>query len=356
MSDAALQACLIGAGSFGAHALEALARSELVRLVGVSDRDRRLAEAASGNVCGAYDDHRRALVETAPQAVFLAVPPAPAAELARLAAQRGIHVWRQVPLARNLPEAVELCRRMDRADRQFVVGTERRYRHSYRHARTLRERLGRIYMVRGHYEFNQGPDLAWRGDKDAGGGALIELGYHMLDLIIWLMGMPGSILAVTGTGQRAAGEADLPVYDSDDSAVIVMRYPHQAVAVVNVTRCFNPLREGLTLYGEAGTIAASAGECIFRDRHGAVVDTLTDDETPAGLFGRMIDDFARTALANAPRYACSGWESLRTLACVEAAYLSDRTGACEDPHDLLAGYDLTEADCLKTAPKEEPAP
>jgi len=356
MPQTTLQACLVGAGSFGAHALEALGRSELVRLVGLSDRDRRLAEAASRDVCPAYDDHRRVLVETAPEAVFLAVPPPPAAELARLAAQRGIHVWRQVPLARDLAEAVELCRRMDRADRKFAVGTERRYLRCYRHARKLLARLGRVYMIRGHYQFNQGPDLAWRGDKAAGGGALIELGYHMLDLITWMLGMPEAMYAVTGSGQRAAGEEDLPVYDSDDSAVIVMRYPHKTVAAVNVTRCFNPLSEGLTIHGEAGTITAGPGECLFRDRDGTVVDTLTEDETPADLFGRMIDDFARTAIEGAPRYACSGWESLRTLACVQAAYLSDQTGACEDPHDLLAGYDLTEADCLKAAPKEDAAP
>ncbi|MHC4716659.1 MAG: Gfo/Idh/MocA family protein, partial [Planctomycetota bacterium] len=245
MSDTVLQACLVGAGSFGAHALEALRASSLVRLVGLSDRDRRLAESASKDVCPAYDDHRRVLVETSPQAVFLAVPPAPAAELARLAAQRGIHVWRQVPLSRDLPEAVQLCRELDRADRKLAVGTERRFMGSYRHVRKLLRALGRVYLVRGHYQFNQGPDLGWRGDKDAGGGALVELGYHMLDLIIWLLGMPESIHAVTGTGQRAAGEEDLPVYDSDDTGVIVMRYPGKSVAAVNVTRCFNPLSEGL---------------------------------------------------------------------------------------------------------------
>ena len=352
MSDAILQACLVGAGSFGAHALQALRSSPLVTLVGLSDRDPRLAEAASGDACPAYDDHRRVLVETSPQAVFLAVPPAPAAELAHLAAQRGIHVWRQAPLARDLAEAVHLCREMDRANRKFAVGTERRFLASYRHARKRLAKLGQVYMVRAHYQFNQGPDLGWRGDKDAGGGALIELGYHMIDLIVWLVGMPGSIHAVTGTGQRAAGEEDLPVYDSDDSAVIVMRYPGRAVAAVNVTRCFNPLSEGLMIYGEGGTISAGPGECVFRDRDGTVVDTFTDEETPAERLGRMIEAFARAAIEGAPRYACSGWENLRTLACVEAAYLSDRTGACEDPHDLLAGYDLSESDCLRAAPKE----
>ncbi|OPX23217.1 MAG: hypothetical protein B1H04_03960 [Planctomycetales bacterium 4484_123] len=351
MVQATLQACLIGAGSFGAHALAALRDLPAVELVGLSDRDTQVASSAAAQAgCPAYSDHRRVVVETNPEVVFLAVPPAPAAELVRLAARRGIHVWRQVPCARNLHEAIDLCRSMDRAGRKFAIGTQRRFMRAYQQARAMLPRLGQAYLVRAEYQFNLGPELGWRGDRSAGGGALLELGYHIFDLLVWLWGLPESVYALTGTGQRARGGEDLPVYDSDDTAATVLRFGGGLAAVVTVSRCFGPLAEAVRIHGQGGLLEVGPEECVLRDRDGNVVERLADGETPAEVFGRMIDAFARAAKQDAARYECSGWESLRTQAVVEAAYLSDQTGQPEDPADLLAGYDVSESDCLRYAP------
>jgi len=349
MPQASLHACLIGAGSFGAHALAALCNSQMIELTGLSDRDGRVAETASAEAgCPGYSDHRRVLVEASPEAVFLAVPPAPAAELAALAARRGLHLWRQVPLSRSLAEAVQLCRRMDQAKRKFAVGTVRRFSTSYRLAKQWIGRLGKPHFARAHYQYDLGPDLGWHGDKAAGGGALIELGYHMLDLMIWLLGMPDSVYSIVGSGQRVRAGEDQPLYDSDDTAVCVMRYPGKLTAAVTVSRCFGPLSEGLTVYGQAGTLSAGPDQCVLRDRDDAIVEQFAEaEETPAEVFGRMIDAFAVAAVNDAPRYDCSGWENVLTMAAVEAAYLSDRTAQAEDPADLLSGYGVTEQDCRK---------
>ena len=357
MAQATLQACLIGAGSFGAHALAALRDSAVVELVGLSDRDGQVAASAAAQAgCPAYSDHRRVVVETNPEAVFLAVPPAPAAELVRLAAQRGMHVWRQVPCGRNLHEAIDLCQSMDRAGRKFAIGTQRRFMNAYRQARAWLARLGDVYLVRAEYQFNLGPELGWRGDRSAGGGALLELGYHIFDLLVWMWGLPESVYALTGTGQRARGGEDLPVYDSDDTAVAVLRFGDELAAVVTVSRCFGPLAEVMTVHGQGGLLEVGPEECILRDRDGNVVEHLVVEETPAELFGRMIEAFAAAARGDAARYDCSGWESLRTQAVVEAAYLSDQTGQPEDPADLLAGYDVSVSDCLRYAPVQGTSP
>ena len=355
MGEGVLRAALVGAGSFGAHALKALRNSSRVELVGLSDQDRRAAEAASVEAgCPAYSDHRRLLVETAPEAAFLAVPPAPAAELVRLGAKRNVHLWRQVPLARNLPEAVELCRLTARTGRKFAVGTPRRFMPGYQHARTAWARLGRVFCLQGHYQFNYGAGLGWRGDRAAGGGALIELGYHLFDLLVWLLGLPRTVYAITATGQRTGGADGQPVYDSDDSAVAVLRYPGDVVATVAVSRCFNPVSEQLTAYGQAGTLSAGPGGCTLRDRDGNVLESLESDEPPADVFARMIDAFVRPAAEAAPRYDCSGWENLLTMAVVAAAYLSNQTGEPESPGRLLANYDVAPADCLRFAPPGKP--
>ncbi|KKL58694.1 hypothetical protein LCGC14_2222820, partial [marine sediment metagenome] len=249
----------------------------------------------------------------------------PAAELVRLAARRGIHVWKHVPLARSLGEGAELCRVMDSDALKFAVGTTRRFTSSYRKAREMLPRIGEVHLAQAHYQFDVGAELTWRGDKAAGGGALIELGYHMFDLLIWLLGVPEAVYCVTGTGRLAGPSEDLPVYDSDDTAVAMLRYGGKVTATVTVSRSYSPVSEGLTVYGQAGTLLAGADHCELRDRKGVVLDSFDADGPPAAVFDRMIHAFV-DACSGADRYECSAWENLRTMATVDSAYLSDQTG------------------------------
>jgi predicted dehydrogenase len=242
---------------------------------------------------------------------------------------------------------------MDRKRRRFAVGTQRRFMAAYRRAKAMLPRLGQIHFARAHYQFDFGPQLGWRGDRAAGGGATIELGYHLFELLIWLLGPPETVYTITGTGQRAPGREDLPVYDSDDTAVAVFRYAGKAFAAVTVTRCFSPVAEAVTLYGRNGTLRASPGECTLRDREGSTTDRFSESEPLSAVFARMIESFARAAAGGAAAYECSGWENLPTVATVDAAYLSDQTGQPESPAAMLANYNVTVQDCARYTPGPE---
>lgn len=355
MSQEQLHAILIGAGGLGAHALEALVACPLLELVGVADRDAAAAaEAAAHGQCPAYDDNRRALVEPRPDIAFLAVPPAAAAEAVGLAAERELHIWTQAPLARNLPEAVEMCRLTRAADVKFAVGTQRRFARSYQRARQLARRLGEIYLLNAQYLFNWAGPLGWRGSAAAGGGAMLQLGYHMIDLIAAVVGLPETVYCITGTNQRAGGGDDQAVYDTDDTATAICRCRGETTATVTVSRRFSPVTEQLSIYGDGGSILATPSRCVLRDRDGAVVESFESGEPPAAVFARQVEAFARAVSEWTSRYECSGWENLRAAAVVEAAYLSARTGQPESPGALLAGYDVAAADCMAFAPAREP--
>lgn len=360
MTSERLRVGLVGTGGFGANALRALTDCPLVELAGVADIDPSAAARAAAQAnCACYTDNRRLLAETKPQGVFLAVPPAAAGELVRLARQRGVHVWRETPAGRNLSEAVALARDMESASLKLAVGTQRRFMAGYRRAKDLLGDLGRVYCLEARYHFNWGPALGWRGDKTAGGGVLASLGYHMFDLALWLLGLPQTVYSIAGTGQlrrrsppQATASAAPAVYDTEDTAAAAFRYPDKTAATILVSRCFDPVTEGLTIYGEAGTLAASPGRCVFRDRDGAAIENFEQEEPPAAVFLRQVEAFVRAVIANARRYECSGRESLLTMAAIDAAYLSDQTGNPESPAGLLAGHDLTPADCLQLAPAD----
>lgn len=353
MGEKPLRAVLIGAGGFGAHTLEALGRSKLLEVAAVADRDASTASKAAAQAqCPAYTDNRRALVEPRPDVAFLALPPVAAAEAVRLAAERGVHVWTGPPLARNLPQAVEMCRQTRAAGIKLAVGTQRRFCSNYRRASELASKLEEIYLLEAQYLFNWGGPLGWRGSVAAGGGAMCQLGCHMLELVIHMLGLPETIYCITGTGQRSRGHNDQGLYDTDDTATAILHYTGQATATVTVSRRFSPVSDRLTIFGQAGSIVVSPSRCVLRDRDGAVEESFEQQEPPAAALGRGIEAFARAVIENSDTYECSGWEALLTMAAVEAAYLSARTVQPESPAALLAGYDVTVADCLELTPAE----
>jgi predicted dehydrogenase len=360
--DARLPVAIIGAGGFGEMTLTALKSSSVISVVGISDRDPNVAQrVGSANGVPSFNDNRSLLEETRPKAVYLAVPPMHAGELVLACAERGIHVLKEMPLARNLGEAASLVERMEKAGLKFAVGTQRRFGRGYERACQLRGRLGEVFLARSHYFFNWGPNLNWRGDRQsAGGGALLELGYHPIDLLVWMLGLPDEVYGATAGGNRpaAAGEEyhPAPLYDTDDTSAAILRYVRGIMATVVTTRASGPVSEELNLHGRGGSLSANTESCLLRDPDGNVLDRTRDESAPLDLFRRQAEAFASAIINNSRTYACSAKENLLNQSVIEALYLSDKTCQPENPTRLLKTHGLTPQECLQyqpMAPAEE---
>ncbi len=361
MSEAHLPLAVIGVGGFASQTLEAITQLSCVHIVGVSDRDPAAAERAGRQFdLPYYVDNRSLLAETHPKAVYLAVPPMAAPELIAACAERGIHVWKESPLARSLDEGLAIVRRMDEAGLKLTIGTQRRFAAGYRCAQQLLAagQLGEIFLARAHYLFNWGPELGWRADKAGGGGALLEVGYHPIDLLVWLLGLPEDVYGLSACGSRADEPGpdgqQLPPYDTDDTAVAVMRYSDNCMATVVTTRRSGPLIEELSLHGRGGSLVASAETCVLHDPDGQLLDRTDSHASPREVFRRQAESFAHAVLTESKTYECSGRENMLNLALIEAIYLSDRTGQPESPLRLLQTRELTADYCLKYRPLGEP--
>jgi len=353
MSQEQLPVAMIGVGGFGGVTLQALVRCPSVRLVGLADKDAALA-ARAGEELGvpSYSDNRSLLAQTKPQAVFTAVPPAQAHEVIELCADRGIHVWKEMPLGRNIEEAAAFVRRADKAGIKLAIGTQRRFAATYRRAWELRDRVGQIFLGRAHYLFNWGKNLSWRGDKaSAGGGALMELGYHPIDLLVWTLGLPDAVYGLTTCGRRVEPltpeEKHQPIYDTDDTACVILRYTGGTMATVVTTRSSGPVSEEFNLHGRLGSIRANAEQCVLRDADGIVLDNVAEESNPLDVFDRQVEAFAQAVSTDAKYYPCSGRENLLTVATIEAVYLSDRTTQPESPLQRLKSQGFTVEDCLE---------
>ena len=356
-SRGCLPVAVIGVGGFGKWTLGALQRGASVKVVGVCDRDPAVAEQA-GRAAGvpSYIDNRSLLAETRPKAVYLAVPPSAAPDLIDLCAERGVHVWKELPLARSLSEGVAIVRRMEQAGLKLAVGTQRRFAAGYRRAWELRERLGRVFLGRAHYLFNWGPRLGWRGDRaSSGGGALLELAYHPIDLLVWMLGFPQEVYGLSVGDRRAESPQHHAepeaIYDTDDTAAAILRCANGCMASVVTTRRSGPVSEELSLHGRDGSLTANLESCLLRDPDGSALDQASDEGGPQDVFLRQAEAFATAVLGDARSYECSGRENLLTQAVIEAIYLSDRTCQPESPVRLLGTHDPKPEECLIHRPE-----
>ena len=347
---------MIGVGAFGRLTLEALIASPAVRVVGLSDKDPGCAERTGRDFdLLYYSDNRSLLAECRPSAVFVATPPPAVPELLAACADRGIHVWKDLPLARNLPEGVAMVERMERAGLKLAVGTQRRFSAAYRRMARLRSSLRGVFLARAHYLFNWGSPLGWRGALSDGGGALLEMGYSLVDLLVWLMGLPDEVYGITTGGQRwlppdAGDTAAGPIYETDDSATALLRYADGCVATVMASRRAGPVSELLALHGRGGSMIADADGGSLRDPDGQVLEAWSAEKTPQAAFVHQVEAFAEAVRRNRRTYECSGRENLLNLAVIDAIYLSSRTRQPESPLRLLESANLTEATCLTLRP------
>jgi predicted dehydrogenase len=197
----------LGVGWIGRHRLEAVAESGLATVAAIADASPELAtvarEAAPQAVLAASLDDLLALDL---DGVVIATPSALHAEQAIAALQRGLAVFCQKPLARTAAEARQVVAAAQEADRLLGVDMSYRFTESTQRIRALIQAgaLGEVYAADLVFHNAYGPDKAWFYDPAlSGGGCLIDLGIHLIDLALWALDFP----AVEATTSRrfAAG-------------------------------------------------------------------------------------------------------------------------------------------------------
>jgi predicted dehydrogenase len=353
ISGSPVRAAVIGMGTRGHRVLAGLARCADIEVVAVTDRDATRAEqsAAPLGVPG-FTDTRSMFSQAKPEAVFIATPPMANPDLVATCAQRGVHVWKLAPLARDLREAGAMTRQMLQADLTFMVGTYRRFMEPYHRAAHLRPQIGTLQLARAEYLFNWGPLSPWRSDRGAaGGGALLELGYHFVDLLRWTMGFPDDVFSISAVSSHNAKPAinDRPGQipsDTDDTAAAVMRFPGGAMASLVASRIHGPVTESLNLHGLEGSLLATAKQLILRDSDGGLREEFTLLPGPVDGLKQQLRAFAHAIRTDSPHACpCSAQENLLNMAILEAMYLSQKTGQAENPGEVLKMAGFTTGEC-----------
>ena len=321
-----LRAGIIGIGGYGAKVLAELAASEMFKVQAIADRNRELAEsAARQHQAEPYDDYRSLIVQEKLDVLFLTLPTFLCGECIQLAAKAKMHVFKEAPLARTLPEAAQWVKSMDKAQRRFHVATQKRFAPGYLQARQLAKqgRIGQVYFVRAEVFLNHRDEMEWRGDPLlAGGGVLLELGYHMIDQISWHLGPCERVYSLTAD---ECGKRTLPPARTEDTAVLTMTFADGSMGNLLCSWMSGPAAERLTLHGTEGTIEAGVNTVRIFDQAGLLTDSETYRVDDAWLVAQQIRQLGGSLLDSEIRPINLAREHLVNVAIVEAAYLSART-------------------------------
>jgi predicted dehydrogenase len=183
----------LGVGWIGRNRLEAIARTGRAEVVAIADPTPEAAVAAASAAPEARIVSLDELYEGDLDGLVIATPSALHAEQARAALARGMAVFCQKPLGRDAAEVrgvVEAARWADR-----LLGVDLSYRSTAAGqalcALIRSGALGDIYAASLVFHNAYGPDKPWFYDRAAsGGGCLIDLGVHLLDLALWCLEFP----------------------------------------------------------------------------------------------------------------------------------------------------------------------
>lgn len=345
---------LLGAGNiWNQHKIAFQARPDLLRLAAVFDpvaanATRAVVEFPGAITCATAGE---LLSHAGLDAVLILTTHAQHHPLALAALRTGCHVLVEKPMACTLAAAEEMAAAAHAARRVLMVGQCQRYDASYAGIRRLIQsgEIGRIHAIR--FDSMQGlvandllPSSHWLCDgAAAGGGIVISVSVHRIDLCRYLAGEVQRVSALTRTATSHFRNG------AEDFACALLDFTNGAIGEMFATYAgFRmPYGEGLMIFGEHGTIHAqpNGGEysapAVFAstctpgspggDRwlgqyRGFTPVPPASDECPhANSFVNQLVHFA-TCVRTGATPTSGADDNLGTMRTLHAIYASARTG------------------------------
>ena len=232
--------------------------SDKVELVAVMDANKEVAEACKEKYGAkyAFDKFEDVLAIPEIEAVYIASPVFFHKEQAIAAAKAKKHILLEKPVALTVADAEEIKKACEDNGVKISIGFLMRF-HGYH--QKIKEiiaegKIGDIVSMRGQFTCWY-PDIegAWRQKKElSGGGALVDMGIHVIDLMHYITGLKAVEVAAFNQTQTFG-------YEVDDSSNLIMKMDNGSVAYVdsnfNIPDAASVAK--LEIYGTKGSIVAS---------------------------------------------------------------------------------------------------
>lgn len=299
----------LGVGWIGRHRMGAICDTGHVEAAAISDPSPAMSEEAAklapdAAICASLDE----MLALGLDGLVIATPSALHAEQSIRALEAGAAVFCQKPLGRNAAEARAVLDAARTANRLLAVDLSYRFTAGMeRIAQLVRSgALGRVHAIDLVFHNAYGPDKPWFYDRAlSGGGCVMDLGVHLVDLALWAMDFPASESKVdawlTANGQPLQANA------VEDFAVASFRLADGPIVRLACSWRLHAGREaeiGATFYGTEGGAALRNVNGSFYDftaEHYRGTSTKLLTSPPDEWGGRAAADWA-TRLASGARF------------------------------------------------------
>ncbi len=314
---------LVGCGAIAeAVHLPVIQRSEQVVLTALVDKRLHHAQqlASSYNVAVVVEDYREILDKV--DAAIVTVPNYLHAPISIDLLRHGIHVLVEKPMALSTAQCDQMIEAAECSGARLAVGLICRFYESSQFVKQVLENgwLGRIT----NFDLRQGTIYRWAAVSDypfrkeaAGGGVLMDIGVHDLDLLLWWL---GDYETVEYYDDAMGGvEADCKLH---------LHTRCGASGTVELSRT-RQLRNSCIIQGERGTLEvgtwsfAPSLRLSVNDESLVLQGTLTPGSTEQAaklrIFGRQLDNFV-DSIRGHDELLVSGYEGRRALELIERCY------------------------------------
>jgi predicted dehydrogenase len=251
-------------------------------------------------------------------------------------ARYGKHIVVEKPMALTLDDADSMIRACDIAGIKLFVVKQNRFNVPVVQLRMALERgrFGKLVMgtvrvrwSRDQAYYDQDP---WRGTWSLDGGVLTNQASHHVDLLEWMMGDVESVFAMATTA--------LVDIESEDTAVVALRFRNGALGVIEATTAVRPrdLEGSITVLGEGGSVEIG-GFAVNQLKHWQFVTQQPGDEeviakysvNPPNVYGfghQAYYEHVVDCILNRRTQLVDGLQGRKSLELISAIYESIETG------------------------------
>lgn len=245
-------------------------------------------------------------------------------------AEHKVHIIKEKPFAEDELEAKAMHHVLQANQVEMMIAVQRRFDKLYQVFKQMLGTIGDISHIRGSYTLNiDRLDEGWRASRQqAGGGALSDLGYHFIDLLVWYFGLPSDISCFNTRNSRSNQD-----YNVEDSTFLNFEYLHQAehldkktIGSFFLSRVSVDVGESITVQGQLGCLRLTPSAIEFFDIHNKPIRKLVKEEANTlQPLVNMIEHFVHYLRGDIPTLTADYRSHAQHVSIVRAAYQADQS-------------------------------
>ncbi len=340
---------IIGAGSISEYHIRAFQKLSDIEVAALCDLNitRASEMALKYSIKSVYEKVEDMLADNEIDAVTICVWNKLHADLSIQALQHGKHVLCEKPMALNAMEAEKMVKAEEESGKLLMLGLVRRFDIKTEAAKGIVSdgELGNIYYAKAAYLRRDGQPGGWFSDKSkSGGGALIDIGIHSLDLLLYLIDV-GEVDSVSGKvfqfPDMMNGVKGVFKYESSDTGnvhnvedMVISTITFKNGTILNLEASWAQHIEGETqymeIYGSQGGLKVDPDLVLYSNKNGFTTNkTFNLDSGESDPFQMMFDGemaHFRDCITRGTECLSPSGEALELMKIIDAIYKSAELG------------------------------